>query len=165
MKLAARTKRFFVVALIVLSPSITFGQAVILRSGTTSLSVESKFGTANVVIQTNRRDGENGGVSSLPQNQGRSYTAIKDLNISVNNHPVFVARSVFADLVAPREASLRFAGNRFVLEILGGDASESYFLHIDFDNKEVNRRTYYSALVPDKPTQETYYWSRVLEDE
>ena len=63
------------------------------------------------------------------------------VDISVNKKPLFVHKSIQADLTDLSEAGLREENNgRFVLTLIGGDASESYTADIVFDAYAVKQR-------------------------
>jgi hypothetical protein len=94
----------------------------------------------------------------------KEITIVKEVKISLDGHKLFVPYSVYADLINPSKATVGFKDGMFVLTIQGGDAAWSYFLDVYFDAKQVHRRSYYWALVPDKPAQETRYWLRKLKD-
>jgi hypothetical protein len=144
------------------SPGFALGQVAIAQAEPVSLEIKSKIGVATVVIKT--VDMEENAV--LISNQySKPLFKIIQLNISVNGQAIFVPRSVFADLINPHEASIKFKKDQFILSIYGADGADSYFLHIYFDKEKINRRSVYSSLIPDKPTQETYYWLHVLKDE
>src|SRR5438034_6072262 len=53
---------------------------------------------------------------------------------------------------------------RFVLRIDSGDASEAGYVLVYFDAKGVSQRMVYSALTPEKPSEDTRYFFTVLED-
>ena len=90
---------------------------------------------------------------------------IENLSISVNGKNLFVPYSVFADIVDPNEAAVKFKGKTTILSIYGNvrNASESYLLKIYFDSSKVNRRMLFPAILPEEPTQDTHYWLKVLE--
>ena len=60
--------------------------------------------------------------------------------ISVEGSTVFVPRSVFADLLDPKLASVRFEKGDFVLTITGADGAESYVVHVYFDMTRVKKK-------------------------
>lgn len=139
-------------------------RGAITQSGSTLLNAVSKKTSMTVIINTAKV----GPAKGLPLSQAenaKEITVIQKLNISVDSHPIFVPRSVFADLVDPREASLRFEKGAFVLSVGGGDGADSYTLHVYFDATKVIRRTLYSTLIPNKAVEETHYWLRILNDE
>jgi hypothetical protein len=88
--------------------------------------------------------------------------AVKKISISVNGVNLFVPRSIYGDLYEPNEAHIGSEKHLTYLEITGGDGSESYFVRIYFDKKQVKRRIVFSSMIPDKPLEETTYWKREL---
>ncbi len=60
--------------------------------------------------------------------------------------------------------SLQFDKGRFVLRIDSGDASEAGYVLVYFDAKGVSQRMVYSALTPEKPSEDTRYFVTVVED-
>lgn len=146
---------------LLLTPPQTVAQerTVIAQSGSTLLNATYKKTTVAITIRTVIV--ENGIADEFPLNR----SVIQKLSFVVNSHTIFVPRSVFEDLVDPREASLRFEKGAFVLSVGGGDGADSYILKVYFDAIKVIRRTLYSALIPNKAVEETRYWQRVLKDE
>ena len=147
-------------------------QASIIRAGTTYLALKSKTGMATVEIKTVDLKEED----LLVYGQyTKSPSRINLLNITIDDQPIVVPRSVFSDLIDPHKASIEFKNNQYVLSINGGDGAESYFVHIYFESRKgIVRRSVYSSLAPasfyssstiNKPTQETHYFSRALEEE
>jgi len=94
-----------------------------------------------------------------------SVTLVQDLEITVEGKKAFVPRSVFADLLDPRTASIRLQKGVFVLTAAGADGAESYFVRVVFDGTRVKRRMVYSSLVPATPTEDTAYRLTELKDE
>jgi hypothetical protein len=90
------------------------------------------------------------------------FRVIRSLTIKVNGHEIVVPYSVFADLVWVAHAELKVARPRNLLVISGGDASESYPTRIEFDQIAVRSRRLYSNEDPGGPTEQTQYFSRVL---
>jgi hypothetical protein len=91
-------------------------------------------------------------------------STVDGLEITVNNKSLYVARSVFCDLADLNIASLSVEQQKIILTLTGGDASESYIVKIVFDENQVTKRTFLSAILPDEPLQETTYYSRATED-
>ena len=134
-------------------PSAAQGNATVQVNGQTVLSAGSNRANASITIDT---DSE-----KAPAEVNR----IRSLAISVNGKELFVPRSVYADLEDPREASLGVRRKGFMLTILGGDASNSYSVCVDFDARKVSRRVVSSALTPGRISEETRYRLNVLRDE
>jgi hypothetical protein len=84
---------------------------------------------------------------------------VRSLRIKVNGRDLFVPRSAYADLswVTSAEVTASKANGR--LTVHGGDASESYFVRIEFDAKGIRSRSLYSSLIPNAPSQQTRYFS------
>jgi hypothetical protein len=87
---------------------------------------------------------------------------VQSLKIKVNGREIFVPRSAYADLVWVGTAELTVAKSKASLKVTGGDASESYYVRIEFDAKAVRSRSVYSGLIPEKPVEQTRYFLRVL---
>lgn len=134
-------------------------QAPITPSGKSLLNTVLKKSAATVTIRTVKVEGNIGGELS----SGRSV--VQELSISVSANQIFVPRSVFADLLDPRDATIQFEKGTFILSVSGGDGADSYVLRVHFDDKRIIRRVLYSSLIPDKAVEETRYWLRVLKDE
>lgn len=81
---------------------------------------------------------------------------IDSLNLFVDDKPLFVPRSVFADLADAGAMSLAARSGLNVLTISGGDASEGYTVRIYFDGSRLLRRELY-ANEANHLTQETIY--------
>ncbi len=79
------------------------------------------------------------------------------LSITVGGVALFVPRSLFCDLADLNSAEIRTRGGHSVLTLLGGDASESYIIKINFDGKNISKRILSSAAEPDQPLEETIY--------
>jgi hypothetical protein len=72
----------------------------------------------------------------------RPCSPIDYLEILIDGNPLFVARSVYADLADVNTASLGQEKGKFVLILNGGDASESYTVEISFDGQQVKQRIF-----------------------
>jgi hypothetical protein len=69
-------------------------------------------------------------------------SVVDHLEISVDGHPLFVARSVYSDLADLTKASLsdnKAGGYELIMN--GGDASESYTVKVTFNASLVGQRT------------------------
>jgi hypothetical protein len=84
------------------------------------------------------------------------------LEIFVNDKPLFVPRSVFCDLADLNKGAIKIRQKTSMLTLVGGDASESYIVKIEFDVQGVKRRTLSSFTEPNEPLQETVYYSRTV---
>jgi hypothetical protein len=96
---------------------------------------------------------------------GDTVTVIHALEIKYGSTPLFVPRSSFVDLLNVRTVELRIRRGVATLIVRGGDASEAYDAHIDFDGTRVNRRRVFSGeMLEEGPTEETIYYRRVMKD-
>lgn len=129
-------------------------------------NVTSAFGKTQVSVKITTHDEDIGKPSGeRPQRILSSCTysrfpcsPVDFLEISVNGNPLFVARSVYADLADVAEASLRQnKKGQFVLTLNGGDASESYTVEVTFDQNLVRERTFASNEAR-KVMQKTIYF-------
>jgi len=84
-------------------------------------------------------------------------SVVDGLEIEVAEKPVFVPRSVFADLADVNDAKLVMQKGAYVLLLTGGDASESYIVKIMFNSQRVTYRSLTSGEFPGHPIQETIY--------
>lgn len=90
------------------------------------------------------------------------------IDISVNDKPLWVPRSVFCDLADLNTAEVKFWQNEITLILNGGDASESYMVEIEFDAKGLKRRRILPSELgtePVEPSEETTYHMLILKDE
>jgi hypothetical protein len=90
---------------------------------------------------------------------------VERIEIMVGGKQIFVPRSVFLELFDLYNAEIRLGPKKVVLALDGGDASESYWVKIEFDAKQVKRRTSGSGMLPGKVGEETIYHQLVLKDE
>jgi hypothetical protein len=139
-------------------------QTMIANSGATSVHAKSAKGKIEVVFHTVRIES---GSDAFPivEWDAKALTLIKKLEFTVEGKRVFVPRSVFADLLDVRTASIESQKGDSVLKIAGGDGSESYFVHVYFDATKVKRRMLYSSLAPLSVAEDTHYRLTVLKDE
>jgi len=82
---------------------------------------------------------------------------VDGLDIAIAGEPIFVPRSAFADLADLSSAKLAIEHGKYVLVLVGGDASESYVVRIAFDRRHVTYRSLTSGEFPEHPLQETIY--------
>lgn len=73
---------------------------------------------------------------------------VKRIDIVVGGNSIWVSNSVFCDLFDVQVAELRLEGEKGLLIVEGGDASESFWVKIEFDRKRVKRRTSGSGEMP-----------------
>lgn len=147
-------------------PAYALAQTPIAQSGDTTLVAASDNMKVSVLIRTTTRNSKPCCAFQRNQRSNKKLTTILDkLKISADSKSLFIPRSVYADLINPRQADIRIDGSEGILSIYGGDGADSYFIRVYFDATKVYRRLYYSALIPNEPTQDTGYWLRVLKDE
>lgn len=79
---------------------------------------------------------------------------VDDISISINEKNILIPRSVFSNLSDLNRVRVSKVKQSFLLVIEGGDASESYITKIVFDNRQVRRQTFSSALFPNKISTE-----------
>lgn len=89
-------------------------------------------------------------------------SCIQNVEITANGKQLIVPRSVYLDICHALEAEISFDKKGAVLKIYGGDASESFEVHVHFNSKMVTRRSVYAGELPDKPLEETRYWLREI---
>lgn len=126
--------------------------------------VSSRFGTTAIQVKIRTHELPNG-TADKPVKPPDSVctmsripcSVIDGLEIAVAGEPVFVPRSVFADLADVNDAKLVIRKGGYVLFLTGGDASESYVLKVVFNRKRVTFRSLTSGEFPDHPLQETIY--------
>ena len=94
----------------------------------------------------------------------KEVSVVSNVRITVNGKQISVPRSVCLDLFDPHEASLQPDKDGFVLRIDDGDASNAGFVLVSFDVRQVRQRIVYSALTPEKPSEDTRYFVTVVED-
>ncbi len=141
-----------------------YGQNAIAPTGSSSIHVTARGKKIDLTIRTARIESTSDLFPDV-ESGAKSSTVIPDLRINIDRTKVLVPRSVFADLLDPRTASIRAEKADFLLTISGGDGAESYFVRITFDSVKVKRRLLYSTLTPAVPSQETTYRLNVLKDE
>lgn len=151
-------------AMVVSFPGIVEGQTVIAKSGPTSVRVRSAGKDIDIAFHTARVERNSDAFPSI-ESDTKAVTLVQKLEISIGGKSIFVPRSVFADLLDPRKASIQFEKGDFVLKIAGADGAESYFVNVYFDMAKVKRRMLYSALTPSIVAEDTHYRLTVLKDE
>jgi hypothetical protein len=136
-------------------------------TGDTSLAIQSGSSKVRVTISTH--EVQNGTPSKPVKPKHSSCTmsrmpcsVVDQISVTVSGKPLFVPRSVYCDLADLGGASLKASGRGWSLTLVGGDASESYQLVVDFNSQSINHRTL-TALEAGEKTQETNYYQVVLE--
>lgn len=127
--------------------------------------IDGKFGKVNVMAKILTHEIDIGVPSDpLPTTRTTNCTysrypcsSVDNIEISVNGTPLFVGRSVYADLADVGVMSLhQKKRNTFVLVLDGGDASEVYSVEIVFDKKIVRQRIF--KIDQGAVMQKTYYF-------
>jgi hypothetical protein len=90
---------------------------------------------------------------------------VEYLDIFVNDKRISVPRSVFCDLADLNTGEINIEPKKGILTLTGGDASASYIVKIEFDQKRVKRTVTSSGMLPDEPSQETIYRVPILKGE
>ncbi|MEZ5959564.1 MAG: hypothetical protein R3C30_03945 [Hyphomonadaceae bacterium] len=70
----------------------------------------------------------------------RPRNAIGDISIEVDGQAIYVPFGAVLDLFAPHDVQLNATPNAYLLEIVGGDASETYQARLWFDRTRILRR-------------------------
>lgn len=91
-------------------------------------------------------------------------TAVGELAVIVNGNSLFVPTSSFCSIFDVRSAEIRPFGGEIVLEMKGGDASESYEVEIFMNAERVLRRVVKSTLEPKVVVERTTYFETTLGD-
>jgi hypothetical protein len=137
----------------------------VASSGETALVLGSTSSGVRVTISTHEVQN---GIPSKPVTPKHSActmsrhpcSLVDAIAVTVNGEKLFVPRSVFCDLADVNTASLKTAGHAWVLALVGGDASESYGLTIEFDAQHISRRARTDGETGQK-VQETNYYQAV----
>lgn len=137
--------------------------SVISSSGITEIAAKSKYGHAKVVFLT--KPATTVAIDNcfvVRESDISPVLILRDLEIYVDGHALFVPRSSFSDLESPREATLRYSGHTYFLELSGGDGAESYWARIYFNRRSVMRKKVFSTIAAGGPISETRYFDRSL---
>ena len=160
------TRWMSVVAIIGLGVA-TVGNSATERTRTTvPIEGDSELISTHVVvhIQTRKLSGtETQPPKSVPGGGRRNQ--VERLEVLIDGARLFVPDSVFCDLTDVQEADLRHGQKGPILTLIGGDASESYKVTIEFDGRSAIRRMVESTLMPRAVTQESRYYLPELKDE
>lgn len=144
-------------------PQGAAGQQTVADSGTTVVSGNFPRGKVVVKIRTAMLD-QNCSKSCPTSTDwagwgGKHVVVVQKVTIFVNGHPVFVPLGAYSNLFAPERASLRSNTRGFVLRVNGGDASESYFIRLYFNQGGVHELEVYSSLDPTHPTEVAHFYA------
>ncbi len=134
----------------------------VVSNGETPLALNSNRVRVRVTIRTHEVPN---GTPSQPVTPKRSpctmsrhpCSVVDAIAMTVNEATLFVPRSVFFDLADVNIAWLKTAGHGWVLALVGGDASESYGLTIEFDAQHISRRTLKDGESGQKLQETNYY--------
>jgi hypothetical protein len=138
----------------------------IAESGEAKIVARSSKFDAQVLIRTRSAEKK---METMLEPGGyveRSY--VERIEIMVGGKSIFVSRSVFCNLFDLHYAQIRLGQKGGVLWLEGGDASESYWVKIEFDAELVKRKSLGSGMAPpnaEDATEVTSYRLRVLKDE
>ena len=89
-------------------------------------------------------------------------SVVYNIRISVNGKSIFVPRSAICDLSDLNTAEIILENDLAVLSLTGGDASESYFVKIEFNSHRVKRKILGSSIEPSQPIAITNYYELVI---
>ena len=150
-----------------LAPRLCAGQGpktvqVALRGVTTVTAVA---GGVNVVVTIKTRPpwgpdkGTQPGSSEVSFCSGpiRLCSFVESLDIRMGGKTVFVPHSAICDLVEVHWAELSVGAKRSTLTLTAGDASTSYVVKIQFDQRMVRHRTVEEGEFGDVMAETTYY--------
>ena len=141
-----------------------FTDGVELRDGATVVQAKVGPRTAEVtVVGETKPAQEVYGTDLEPGQVPKAVRVVKDLRIVVNGKKVFVPRSSFLDLAWVDRANIVQRGMRWVLIISGGDASESYFVEIEFDKSTVRKRIMFGGEADTEPLEVTTFYQVTFE--
>jgi hypothetical protein len=131
----------------------------VASKGQITLEVTSGTNTVKVTIYTRELRTWRQSESNLYQPDSNCVidrvpcSIVETIKIVKNGKPVFVWRSVYADLGDLNDATLIIGKEISTLELSVGDGAEGYFVKIEFDGKSVRRRTIH--LDTDEPSDQT----------
>jgi hypothetical protein len=132
-------------------------------SGALTVSANSPQGKAVVTITTATLENQcakacpttNRWIEDVGEN---TASVVQKMEISVRGKTVGVPISVYASLLEPSTATLKFDKGSFILEIHGADGGEAYFALIYFNASEISQLKLYASEFPAHPTQITRYY-------
>ncbi len=125
------------------------------------INVQVKIGTHEVQIGNPSDERPDVNRASCTYSQ-YPCSAVDYIDIAVNDKAIFVPRSVFCDLADLNTAEIKIKPKKAILILTGGDASESYVVKVEFDRERVKHRVTFSGEFPDKPLEETIYYSVII---
>lgn len=129
------------------------GNTSVARSGDSELQAKLNGNTIRVVISTNVVD--LGGPTSAQPPTGDAKTnctysrfpcsQVNNLKIWIAGKRIIVPRSVFADCTDIGNMSITGKNGLYVLQLVGGDASEGYSVNVFFTARRVTKREVYAS--------------------
>jgi len=154
---------FLLLVLVAASASPLVAQQSVTLLGDVATLAQSVPGfRAEVVLRSRRASAADVYPEMAPGQVPDPVRVVQSLRITVNGRALFVPRSVYSDLSEVRSAELTVSKLDGQLTVRGGDASESYFVRIDFNAQALLSRSLYSSLTPSAPMQQTRYFSESL---
>lgn len=135
----------------------------VASKGETTLTATSGTTTIKVTIYTHElrtwsRDRSNPRQPDSCCVDNRNPCSVVDsIRIIKNANPVFVFRSVYADLGDLNDAELTIGKQVSTLTLSVGDGAEGYFVKIEFDDESVRHRTVAGATDFSEPSEQTVY--------
>ena len=83
---------------------------------------------------------------------------ISSMEVNIDNNPVFIPLSAFADLGNPREIRIEtYTEKKFAIILIGGDAATSYTAKLDISNGLLIERLVSHGEFPDGAWEKTLY--------
>jgi hypothetical protein len=153
--------------LLIVTASVAAAQqgTQVASSGETAIALGSDSSGVRVTISTHEVQNGTPNKPVIPKHSActmsRHPCSIVDvIAVSFKGKALFVPRSAFCDLADVNTASLKPGVHGWALTLVGGDASESYGLTIEFDAEHISRRTFTDGESGQK-LQETNYYQAV----
>jgi len=150
--------------LCLLSTSVAAASVNVAHDGLTVVDAAGKTMNAQVRIHTHEqpiprwREGKPAGDHSSCTYSHVPCSVVDYMEIDVDGRALWISRGLYADLADLSTVEVSIDGNEGRIAIEGGDASESYFVEIEFDKERVKRRKLGSSLVPGEVLQETIFY-------
>lgn len=132
-----------------------------VTKGSGKLAVIVKIGTRKPRIPP-KGEQQEFSEASLCEGDIDFCSIVDSMEIIVSGHRIEVPRCVFCDLGDIHYAQLTIGKQKSILTLDGGDASTSYVVKIEFDQKMVYRRTVAPGEFPDQLFEESNYYEPVL---
>lgn len=127
--------------------------------------ISKEIGTDKIMVRLKMHPVDIGSPNSPPPKKRGSnctYTyfpcsVVDDLEILVNDKPLNLPRSLFADLADLNGINFKKTKQGFAVELGGGQTAEAYYVDIIFNDKYLLQRKIFSAEFPEEFIQETTY--------